>query len=262
MIQQINTLDNIVEKLNIAMVGYHNTLPFLYGLQKAEDHYNLILDVPSKCMDYFLRGEADIALVPVATLLEADNYKVITDYCIGCVGAVGTVCLYSHQPVDTLDTIWLDSDSRTSQLLTKVLCEHSWGVDVEYKEVNARTIKPENVPNNTGILMIGDKAFGMGKKFKYTYDLGTEWQSMTNLPFAFAVWIAKPDVSHDAINKLNESLAIGVDNIELVLESNRALANKINLQSYFEEYIDYAYDEDKKRALEVYRELGGKLVHV
>lgn len=244
------------------MVGYHNTLPFLYGLEKARDHYHLILDVPSKCMDYFVRGEADVALVPVATLLDIEDYRLITDFCIGCIGAVGTVCLYANQPVERLDTIWLDSDSRTSQLLTKVLCKHHWGLDIKFKEIDARAISIEDVPKNTGVLMIGDKAFGTDNDYTHTYDLGVEWQSMTSLPFAFAVWIAKPHVSDLVIDELNDTLALGVDNIDMVLEHNQNLAQKVNLRAYFKEYIDYAYDEDKKRAFEVYTELVGKLVHV
>ncbi|MFT4535820.1 MAG: chorismate dehydratase [Saprospiraceae bacterium] len=250
------------QKLNIAMVGYHNTLPFLYGLEKAKDKYNLILDVPSKCMNYFVNGEADVALVPVASLLESEDCQVITDFCIGCSGAVGTVCLYAHQSVETLDTIWLDSDSRTSQLLLKILCEHHWGIDVIFKEVDARSIKTGDLPNNTGLLMIGDKAFGAKSDYTYSYDLGIEWQLMTSLSFAFAVWIAKPYVSEEVISELNKDLSLGVDNIELVLEAQKELSKSINLRAYFEEYIDYAYNEDKKRAFEVYRELSSKLVQV
>lgn len=251
-----------IEKLNIAMVGYHNTLPFLYGLEKARDQYHLILDVPSKCMDYFVSNDADVALVPVASLLDSNEYQVITDFCIGCVGAVGTVCLYAHQSIEKLDVIWLDSDSRTSQLLTKVLCEHHWGINVKFEEVDARLINADDLPKNTGLLMIGDKAFGAENDYAYNYDLGSEWQSMTSLPFAFAVWIAKPMVSEEVISKLNNTLALGVDNIELVLESNQNLAAQLDLRAYFEEYIDYAYDEDKKRAFEVYTELGSKLVEI
>lgn len=242
------------------MVGYHNTLPFLYGLEKARDQYHLILDVPSKCMDYFANDEADIALVPVATLLEANDFKIITDYCIGCVGAVGTVCLYAHKPIHNLTTIFLDSDSRTSQLLTKVLCEHHWGLNIEFQEVDARSIIPQDLPENTGLLMIGDKAFGAEDDYSFCYDLGVEWQSMTDLPFAFALWIAKPHVDQYLIDELNEVLAIGVNNIELVLESNQSLVEKVDLRAYFEEFIDYTYDEDKKRAFEVYSELSGNLV--
>jgi len=39
---------------------------------------------------------------------------------------------------------------------------------------------------------------------------------MTDLPFAFAVWIARPDFPQSEISKLNEALSIGVEDLELL----------------------------------------------
>ncbi len=244
------------------MVCYHNTLPFLYGLNKESDHYQLILDIPSRCLDYYVRGEVDIALVPIATLIDFKDYEVITDYCIGCVGEVGTVNVYAHQPIETLKTIYLDSDSRTSQLLTRVLFEHHWKLDVDFIELDPRTLSPEHLKNDEGILMIGDKTFGASKHYKYVYDLGKEWGNLTNLPFAFALWIAKPGVDMSVVDQLNKSLALGVDNIDLVLQANEELSKKIDLKSYFENYIDFHFDESKQKASGLFRELGAKLLVV
>jgi len=185
------------------MVGYHNTLPFLHGLRAQADAYDLILDVPSECLSYFDRGEADVALVPIGALLVHDDHRVITDYCIGCVGAVETVCIYAHRPIGELDKIFLDSDSRTSQVLTKILCRNHWNIDVEF--------------------------------------------------FAFAVWIARPDFPQSEISKLNEALSIGVEDLELVLSDHKALDQKVDLRTYFERYIEYHYDEQKKEAHSLYR---------
>jgi len=242
------------------MVGYHNTLPFLYGLNKARDHYHLILDIPSRCIDYFISGEADIALVPIATLLGRSDYQVVTDYCIGCVGEVGTVCIYSHSPIESLNTIYLDSDSRTSQLLTKVLVEHHWKLDIDFVEVDPRKIIPDNLKKDEGMLMIGDKAFGAYIDYEHVYDLGHEWDVMNNLPFAFALWIARPGIDPITVKELNETLALGVDNIDLVLQANEKLSNEIDLESYFEKYIDFHFDESKQNAAKLFNELGTKLL--
>ena len=74
------------------MVGYYNTLPFLHGLEQ-QNTFDIRLDIPSKCITYFDSGDVDIALVPVGNLLERSDYEIITDFCIGCVGEVRTVCL-------------------------------------------------------------------------------------------------------------------------------------------------------------------------
>lgn len=235
------------------MVGYHNTLPFLHGLRAQADAYDLILDVPSECLSYFDRGEADVALVPIGALLVHDDHRVITDYCIGCVGAVETVCIYAHRPIGELDKIFLDSDSRTSQVLTKILCRNHWNIDVEFQEREVRSLRPDELRDSEGVLMIGDKAFGAEEQYDFVYDLGNEWQSMTDLPFAFAVWIARPDFPQSEISKLNEALSIGVEDLELVLSDHKALDQKVDLRTYFERYIEYHYDEQKKEAHSLYR---------
>ena len=241
------------------MVGYYNTLPFLLGLEE-NDSFNLILDIPSKCMNYYSNGEADIALVPVATLLNRSDYNIITDYCIGCDGAVRTVCLYTNSQLDQVTKIYLDKDSRTSQLLVKVLSEHSWNIYPEFEECNAKEFLPSSLKANEAVLMIGDKVFAREESFTYTYDLGLEWQKLTGLPFTFAVWIARENVDLSVIEELNKSVGIGVNDIKAVLKKNQALATKIELSEYFKSYIDFHFDDNKKEALNLFSEYNTKRV--
>lgn len=234
------------------MVGYHNTLPFSYGLEKVGDRYRMILDVPSRCMDYYVNGEVDIALVPIGSLVARSDYQIITDYCIGCDGEVETVCVYADRPIHQLTKIYLDADSRTSQLLTKILVRDHWRHDVEYQEVEIKNLDFDKLLSDEGVLMIGDKAFGQESSYRYVFDLGLEWKRMTGLPFAFAVWIARPTLSADIISELNAALGLGVHRIDLVLQHNQKLANEIDLRAYFERYIDFHLDDQKRQAIDLY----------
>jgi chorismate dehydratase len=243
------------------MVGYYNTLPFLYGLQD-NSLFNLILDIPSKCMDYYSEGAADIALVPIASLLDRSDYKIITDYCIGCNGSVRTVSLFSNDDLQTVNKIYLDEDSRTSQKLVKILCERFWKIEPIFEEINVRNIRPEILKSNEAVLMIGDKVFEMEESFKYNYDLGVEWKKFTNLPFAFAVWISRKQTHPEIIKELNNALSIGVENISLVLQKHSSLAMKIKLSEYFSQFIDYHLDKDKKEALEIFFSFNQKAIPI
>ncbi|MEE9438680.1 MAG: menaquinone biosynthesis protein [Saprospiraceae bacterium] len=239
-------------KTKIAMVGYHNTLPFSYGLAQFENQFQTILDVPSKCMEYFNSGEVDIALVPIANLIFRDDFDIITDYCIGCNGAVGTVCVFANLPIEKTNKIYLDKDSRTSQLLTKLLVAQYWKIDVEYEEIDVNTLNAKKLPANTAVLMIGDKVFGKSNTFNFSYDLGEEWNNFTGLPFVFAVWIARKNLDSKIADLLNEVLKIGTENInDVVSEYNKKIKN-IDLKEYFNHYIDYKYDDAKKRAFQLY----------
>ena len=243
------------------MVGYYNTLPFLFGLQD-DQRFNLILDIPSKCMDYYSNGSADIALVPVASLLERSDYNIITDYCIGCNGSVRTVNLFSNDALQGVNKIYLDEDSRTSQNLVKILCERYWKINPRFEEINVRNKRPEDLKHNEAVLMIGDKVFEMEEFFTYNYDLGIEWKKFTNLPFAFAVWISRKQVNPEIIKELNNALSQGVENISLVLQKHSTLAMKIELSEYFSQYIDFHFDREKKEALKLFFSLNKKVIPI
>lgn len=235
------------------MVGYYNTLPFLYGLEQ-NNNFEVILDIPSKCIDYYDSHQANIALVPIATLIERTDYKIITDYCIGCDGTVRTVSLCANSEMQSIKKIYLDEDSRTSQQLVKFLCHRYWNIEVKYEQVNVRLLKAEDVKENEAVLMIGDKVFELESSYTRNYDLGEEWKKFTGLSFPFAVWITRKDTEDQSIGMLNEALKIGVENIDRVLDKNKTLATKIELSDYFKRYIDFRFDRKKKEALELFFE--------
>ncbi len=244
-------------KMTIAMVGYYNTLPMLKGLQENTDKYEVILDVPSRCMDYYIDGTTDVALVPVAALLECEEYELITDYCIGCDGMVKTVCVFANREISELKKIYLDSDSRTSQLLVRILCQSYWYIDPIFEQIDAsESIK---LKDGEGILMIGDKVFGSQDMYIYSYDLGVEWKRLTGLPFAFAVWIGRPGMDVNLISNLNSVFAIGVDDIDGVICDNNDLNKNLDLKKYFEQYIDYHFDDNKKKAFQLFLNLAARV---
>ena len=248
----------MMNSYTIAMVNYYNTLPFLYGLEE-DSQFNLIMDIPSRCMTYFESDEADIALVPVATLLHKEDYQIITDYCIGCEGKVKTVCLFSNVDIQSVEKIYLDKDSRTSQLLVKVLCEKYWQINPVFVEVDVRNMNAKTLGVSEAVLMIGDKVFGKENEFKCSYDLGEEWKKMTGLPFAFAVWVARPEIPKEAILRLNGMISKGVNAIDKVVEKHRNLDLKFNLDQYFQKYIDYNFKSDKKESLDLFFRLARAL---
>lgn len=237
------------KRVRLSMVSYQNTIPFIQGLERT-DNFEVIKDIPSKCLDYFINDEVDIALVPVGALVDVDpdEYEVITDYCIGCNGAVRTVCLFSNEPVKELTHVKLDAHSRTSVKLAQVLLTHYWNVYPEYEH---RYDGSKQLKTHEGIVLIGDKVFDVEGKYKYKYDLGQAWKEFTGLPFVFAVWIARKSLSQKVINQLNEQLMYGIDHIDDIQYASGSMG-QVEFQEYFSRYIDYRFDDDKRKAMQLF----------
>ncbi len=97
-------------------VSYLNTKPLLYGIERAgiRKDIDLIIDYPASIASMLLNDEIDIGLVPVAIIPLMEEAHINGNYCIGSNGNVASVCLFSETPVEKIETVLLDYQSRTS----------------------------------------------------------------------------------------------------------------------------------------------------
>jgi len=242
-----------MKPLNISAVSYLNTFPFVYGIQKSGylQNYNLILEVPSLCAERLKSGEADIALVPAGALPDFGNYHMISDYCIGAVSKVISVLLLSGRPLEKIEKVYLDFDSRTSAKLVQVLSRSYWKIEPAFERLEAG--KAENFSGKDAIVAIGDKTFGMRQDYPYVYDLAEEWIRFTGLPLVFAVWISLKPVPEEVKTALDLSLSYGISNIGNVLKHfSSRLPQNADCYKYLTENISYPFDKAKKDGLNLF----------
>jgi chorismate dehydratase len=242
-----------MELFKISAVSYLNTIPFVYGIQRSGllKDYRLDLDIPSLCAEKLKNGVVDVALIPVGALSDLASFEFITDYCIGAVSTVKTVLLLSHKPLNEITEIGLDYDSRTSVQLVKVLAKYQWKIAPSWK--NLMPGQASQDPGMEAIVAIGDKTFGLVKKYPYCYDLAEEWIRLTSLPFVFAVWVTTKKLSEPIKTALNSALEYGVGHIKETLEFFKdKLPADEDCQSYLEKNISYTFDERKKEGLRLF----------
>ena len=235
-------------KIKVGAVSYLNTKPLLYGLEHGpiKNEIELILDYPARLVEMLKTGAIDIGLVPVGALPELGEYHIVSDYCIGTEGEVASVALFSQVPMEEIETVILDYQSRTSVKLCKLLFEKHWKKDVSF--INA---KDENyfdeIQGTTAGLIIGDRALSYRGKSKYIYDLGMGWKEMTGLPFVFAVWVSKKKMEPSLQEKFNEANKIGIENINVV--AGQLDFNLYNLNVYFNKNISYSFNSHKHQGM-------------
>lgn len=238
-------------KIKISIVNYTNTLPFRWALKKSEliDKIDLQEDIPSICAQKLKYRQVDLALVPVALLNELEEYYLISDFCIGTDGIVDSVKLYSNVPLNEIQTIHLDYQSKTSILLTKVLCRDHWKISPQF--VDAKPGYEQNMGAKSANVVIGDRTFALNGNYKYEFDLGEEWKKMTGLPFVFAAWVSYEKLDPDFITAFNKILKHGVNNIEQAmkeLKNSNGLSDELVL-NYLSNNISYNFDNGKQEAL-------------
>lgn len=234
--------------MRLTAVSYLNTKPFIYGIYRSDlaGEIDLSLDIPSVCAQKLLRGEADVALTPVAIIPELPEAYLVSDFCIGSTGTVKTVCIYSEKPLHEIKKIYLDFHSRTSVALTRILCEHYWNIRPEFIPADAGY--EEKIGGDSAGLIIGDRTIGQEKRFAHVYDLGEAWTGWTGLPFVYAAWVSVKPLHPDFVAKFNRALQSGLDHIPELTKILPTMPG-FDVESYFRENISYDLDEAKWLAL-------------
>ena len=241
-------------KISVGIIDYLNVKPFLYGIKHSPviADIDLVETYPSRLAQMLLDGEVDMGIVPVAIIPEMKEYYIVTDYCIGCNGPVATVCLFSEVPVNRIETVLLDYQSKTSVALAKILLQKYWHISPVFEDVKEEGFR-NRISGTTAGVVIGDRAFDQRTRSTYSYDLGEAWKDFTGLPFVFAAWIANKPLPDGFIHAFNEANAFGLMHIDEVVQENPY--KLFDLKQYYKYNVNYVLDENKKAGLDAFLRL-------
>ncbi len=180
-------------KLRVGAVAYLNTRPLCLGFDQgiAADRIDLSYDVPSALARRMAAGDLEVALLPSIELARIPGLTVIPGLSISSLGPARSVLLVAKKPLERVERVALDPESRTSNALAQVLFAEAWGGRPSYApapvEIEAA------LEDYDAVVRIGDKAlFEAPPRGTEVHDLGEAWRRATGLPFVFAVWAALP----------------------------------------------------------------------
>jgi chorismate dehydratase len=180
-------------KIKLGVVSYLNSKPLVYALEHSPlgKNFELIYDVPSACAQMLSRGEVDLALLPSIEYARHEGLSIVPEICISSFGPVKSVMLFSRVSLAKIHTIAVDTSSRTSVALLKILCHKKWGLDPLF--VPAYPDLETMLKYQQAALIIGDRALLAHRQNLLVYDLGEEWSTWTRRPFVYALWVGKKD---------------------------------------------------------------------
>ena len=177
-----------------AAVSYSNAAPLAHFLPRAGAGVRVTYDRPSELVGGLIRGEADVALIPVVDYFATPGLKRIDGPGICADGDVRSVLLKCSRQIDRVRVVGRDPASRTSNALARIVLEDHFGLSVRMPPAGpAQAVDAE--------VMIGDRALCSAPAEAGDYDLAGLWKAMTDLPFVFAVW------AHRAEHPQPEALA-------------------------------------------------------
>ena len=241
-------------KWRIGAVSYLNTRPLLLGLEQSSlmAEIELVKAYPAKIAQDLIEGTIDMGLVPVAVIPLLKEAHLVSNYCIGAEGDVASVCIFSQVPMDQIQKVYLDYQSRTSVQLARILLQQFWNKEVEFIKAEEGYIN--QIAGSIAGVIIGDRALAARSQFSFIYDLAGAWIQHTGKPFVFATWIANkpiPAAFMEAFDKANE---YGLTHLQEVIDLIPVSEQVYDLNTYYTQNISYYFTPEKKAGMKLFLE--------
>jgi chorismate dehydratase len=244
-------------KLRVGIVNFLNSKPLAWGFLKGHhaDLFAPSYHPPATVARLLGQGSLDIGLIPSIEVQRIPGLKVLPDLCIASRHEVRSVLLVARRPAAEIRKVALDTNSRTSAALLRVLMRERFHLDPEY--IHAHPDPERMLAEADAALLIGDPALKVDRERYTTFDLAGEWHALTGLPFTFAVWAVRPEVTlPDLPFYFKSSLRYGLSSLDNVVRESAAELSleTAEVRSYLTENLNFFLRRDELAGLtEFYR---------
>lgn len=238
--------------VRLGAVSYLNSEPHVFGLDQ-DPGFRLERDVPSRVARRLHAGEVDLGLIP-SIEYAFGHYAIVPGCAVASRGPVRSVGLFHRGPLEKVRRVALDTSSRTSVALARILLHERLGRSPQYVPMAPSLVDMLAVAD--AALLIGDPALDAEDRAPHL-DLGEEWRRVTGLPFVFAFWAGRPGaVSPAGVRRLREALAAGRGALDAIARDHARGDEALSaaLESYLRSNIVYDLGEEEVAGLrEFYR---------
>ncbi len=257
-------------RVRLGAVEYLNARPLVWGLD-ASDSFGVRFDLPSRCASLLHEGAIDLGLVPAIEYLRGPAsshgaarrpYWIVPDVAIASRGPVASVALYTTRAPGDIRSIALDTSSRSSVALARVLSRRYFRIEPAF-EAHAPRLDAM-LSRCDAAVIIGDEALflegglhtvGRRQVTVEKIDLGEAWTAMTGLPFVYAFW-AGPEraVTPVGVRALQRVRDAGVEVPDAVARRYFGAATDRTAAGarYLRENIKYTLGADERAGLELF----------
>jgi chorismate dehydratase len=243
--------------LRISVVHYLNSVPLIWGMLHGaqQDRYELQFATPAHCADAVRDREADVGILPAIEYHRIDDLQIISGISIASKSRVRSVLLLSSGPIEKIQTVAVDTSSRTSAAFLRILLGKFYSLKVQF--IASAPRPDEMLKQADAALVIGDPALTY-RGAAEVYDLAAEWKKSTGLPFVFAFWAGHADKNLSLYRKdFEQSREFGLAHVDDIAAE---YALKLHMEPadvkvYLTQNIDYSLDEENCRGLRLFFKL-------
>ena len=266
-----------MKSVRVGCVKYLNARPLIRGWPG-----NVEFDHPSALCHRLAKDHLDVALVSSFEFLRNPIYRIVDDVSISSDGPVYSVVLAHRGKYSDIEEIEIDPASETAVNLLRCLLAELGLKPRLIRNIDFQSVRPaglqlaesetaENIsagrtdkmsmfqPPHLARLIIGDQAIRFrqehGRAFQF-WDLGEQWNKLTGLPFVYALWLIRPEVSEakSIAQRLRGLRDENLANLDAVIADEKEF-NPQFCARYYRKHLRFGFREKEKKGLRGFADL-------
>jgi len=243
--------------IRIGSVPYLNSKVLVYGLQPQTERYTFETHVPSVLTQKLRSGAVDVALVSsIEYFLQPNAYSILPSLSVSSHREMWSIQLFYRGDLRDLKRVGCDPSSQTTNALLRIILHEKLQLKTVVEPLQLGD-DPLEYPELDGFLKIGDPCLQFVPPAGYaSLDLANEWHSFTNLPFVFAVWLARSGVD---LQHMNSDLFLAKkEGLRRVDDIAKAEAPALGLEfkrtkDYISKIVKYDLGREELGGLDLFR---------
>ncbi len=231
--------------------------PLLFGLDRTESPFDLVIDIPAKNaikLSERSGGIRNAFLSPIDYARHGGEYRIVPNICIASSNQTNTIQLILKSNLYNIERIAIDVRFTSEIILAKIILSEKYQNQSTHSNLQFIPMMPDvdaMLAKADAALIVQDNPHMIARADTFTIDLVEEWNDLTGLPYIHGFWVGR----EEELSKVEAQALFAAKNNGVILKSQiaQSIAQQQNLSlSELTKYLSlfsYEFSEKEEESL-------------
>jgi predicted solute-binding protein len=226
--------------------------PLLFGLERTESPFELMVDVPAiNSLKLSKRSEEirNAFLSPIDYARHGGEYCIVPHICAASSQRSNTIQLYLKSNLHNIKRIAVDVRYTSEIILTKIILSEKYRNQPNHQNLHFLPLIPDldvMLGKADAALIVNDVPKKFDRQDIYMLDLVEEWNDLTNLPYVHGFWVGREEELKDEEAKALYAAKAGGMLLKTQIVQTNARQHNLSFDEMTEYSSAFSYDFGEK----------------
>jgi chorismate dehydratase len=226
--------------------------PLLFGLDRADSPFELVVDIPANNsikLNKRSEGIRNAFLSPIDYARHGGEYRIVPNICVASSSPTNTIQLVLKSNLRNIERIAVDVRFTSEIILANIILLEKYRNQPTHSKLQFIPMMPDvdaMLAKADAALIVQDIPLLVEREDTFTIDLVEEWNDLTGLPYVHGFWVGR----EEELSTTEVQALVTAKNNGILLKSQiaQSIAQQKNLSmTDITEYIaSFSYDFNEK----------------